>query len=48
MTKFVGLSPKTDVNLIDDGRENKKNQEVRKNFAKKTRNLSLKVIIENV
>ena len=44
MTKFVGLSPKTDINLIDDGSENKKTKRHEKFLQKK----SLKVIIENV
>ena len=47
MTKFVGPSPKTDINLIDDGSENKKTKRHEK-FLQKKRNLSLKVIIENV
>ena len=35
MTKFVGLSPKTDVNLIDDGSENKKTKRHEKFLQKK-------------
>ena len=35
MTKFVGLSPKTDINLIDDGSENKKTKRHEKFLQKK-------------
>ena len=35
MTKLVGLNPKTDVNLIDDGSENKKTKRHEKFLQKK-------------